>query len=172
MDSPNDCSDEGVLAYTMEDEVDDREKIHFCDISWTYGSTADVDCNTLDPFPSTRMDSFSRIVLHEMMHYSSIGPKTSLDDQIRDVNNEDNSPAYLPPRVHGLIDPEQDDQPAKTEINADSYAWMALDAWISLHCSEDTSDNQWESFFTENPPDYEPDTSDSDTSSGSDTDWC
>lgn len=102
------------------------------------------------------MDSFSRIALHEMTHYSSVGPATSLEEQIIDVKNSDGELAYDPPRVHGLVDPEQDDQLAFPEINADSYAWMSLDAWISRKCSPDSSGNDWASFFTENPPPYEP----------------
>ena len=101
------------------------------------------------------MDAFSRIALHEMTHYSSVGPQTSLAQQIKDVTNEDGQPAYDPPRVHGLVDPAQDDNPAVTEINADSYAWMSLDAWISDKCSTDDSGNNWASYFTQDPPPYE-----------------
>lgn len=101
------------------------------------------------------MDSFSRIALHEMTHYSSVGPATSLGQQIRDTANEDGELAYDPPRVHGLLDPEQDDNPATTEINADSYAWMSLDAWISQKCSNGASGNDWQSYFTQDPPPYE-----------------
>lgn len=151
-----DCTDEGTLAYTLTDNLDKREKIHFCDPSWTRGSAGDVDCASLDPFPSTKMDSFSRIALHEMTHYSSVGPKTSLAQQIIDVKNADGEPAYDPPRVHGLLDPKQDDNPAVTEINADSYAWMSLDAWISEKCSPDANGNDWASYFTQDPPPYEP----------------
>ncbi|CAF9934268.1 MAG: hypothetical protein HETSPECPRED_009165 [Heterodermia speciosa] len=150
-----DCTDEGSLAYTLTDQLDNREKIHFCDPSWTRGSAADVDCGSLDPFPSTKMDSFSRIALHEMTHYSSVGPQTSLAQQIVDTNNADGEKAYDPPRVHGLLDPEQDDNPAVTEINADSYAWMSLDAWISRKCAADPSGDNWASFFTQDPPAYE-----------------
>ncbi|KAL8919541.1 MAG: hypothetical protein Q9208_006733 [Pyrenodesmia sp. 3 TL-2023] len=152
-----DCTDEYSLAYTSTDELDSREKIHFCEPSWTRGGAGDVDCASLDPFPSTKMDSFSRIALHEMLHYSSVGPGTSLARQIVDQKNADGVGAYDPERVHGLIDPEQDDNPVLTETNADSYAWMSLDAWISRKCAEDASNNNWASYFTEDPPAYEPD---------------
>ena len=151
-----DCTDVSTLAYTLTDQLDSREKIHFCDPSWTRGSAGDVDCASLDPFPSTKMDSFSRIALHEMTHYSSVGPATSLAQPIIDVLNADDQDAYDPPRVHGLVDPAQDDNPAVTEINADSYAWMSLDAWISRKCAADSSGNNWASFFTQDPPPYEP----------------
>ena len=101
------------------------------------------------------MDAFSRIALHEMTHYSSVGPKTSLAQQIKDVKNGDDELAYDPPRVHGLLDPNQDDNPVVTEINADSYGWMSLDAWISRKCAADANDNNWASYFTQNPPAYE-----------------
>jgi hypothetical protein len=151
-----DCSDEDTLAYTDTDPLDDREKIHFCPQSWAYPSAADVDCGALDPYPSTKMDSFSRIALHEMLHYSTVGPATSLGDTIGDVKNEDGLYAYEPPRTHGLIDENQDDQPGLPEGNADSYAWMSLDSWISLTCATDRTGNNWATFFTENPPNYTP----------------
>lgn len=96
------------------------------------------------------MDSFSRLALHEMTHYSSVGPKTSLADQIINVKNADGEPAYDPERVHGLLH-QQDDQPGFPEINADSYAWMSLDAWISRKCAADMSGNNWASLFTQDP---------------------
>lgn len=101
------------------------------------------------------MDLFSRVVLHEMIHYSSVGPGTSLAAQIKDVINADDERAYDPSRLHGLVDPEQDDNPAIAEINADSYAWMSLDAWTSRNCAGYSDGNNWASFFTQNPPPYE-----------------
>ena len=70
-----------------------------------------------------------------MTHYSSVGPATSLADQIGDARNDDRRPTYDPPRTHGLL--AQDDQSALTELNADSYAWMSLDALISSKCAAD-----------------------------------
>ena len=105
------------------------------------------------------MDSFSRLALHEMTHYSTVGPASELDDQIIDANNNDGLKAYFPPRVHGLLDPAQDDQPGLPEINADSYAWVSLDGFVSDHCSpEGTSGNDWQNYFTQNPPNYTPGT--------------
>ena len=89
-----------------------------------------------------------------MTHYSSVGPETSLAEQIIDAQNGDDEPAYDPPRAHGLLNPAQDDNPAVTEINADSYAWMSLDAWISRNCAADSSANGWALFFTQDPPLY------------------
>lgn len=100
------------------------------------------------------MDAFSRIALHEMRHYSSVGPATSLAQQIGDATNADGSPAYDPPRVHGLVDVNQDDNIAVAEINADSYAWMSLDAWISRKCSPNSSGNDYAGYFTQDPPKY------------------
>jgi len=100
------------------------------------------------------MDSFSRIALHEMVHYSTMGPAHGLEEQIIDAKNADGEYAYEPERCHGLVDEDQDDQPGLAEINADSYAWLGLDAWISRKCAADP--NEWEGYFTQDPPDYEP----------------
>ncbi|EMD66494.1 hypothetical protein COCSADRAFT_353794 [Bipolaris sorokiniana ND90Pr] len=158
-DIPNASNCDGrTYAYTLVDEpVDQQEKIHFCDITWTgrLESIADIDCGALDPYPSVKMDSISRIILHEWTHYSSVGPKTSLEDKIQDRLNDDGVSAYEPDRTHGLIDPEQDDDPVGASLNADNYAWMALDAYVSRICATDPSGDNWQTFFTENPPDYE-----------------
>ncbi|MCJ1330054.1 hypothetical protein MMC10_006735 [Thelotrema lepadinum] len=150
--------DDGETAgYTVVDTLDDLEKIHFCDPAWALGSAGDVDCGSLDPYPSTKMDSFSRVALHEMTHYSTVGPASELGEQIVDVKNTDGNYAYDPPRVHGLIDPNQDNQPGLPEDNADSYAWMSLDSFVSDHCSpEGTSGNDYQFYFTQNPPNYTP----------------
>jgi hypothetical protein len=152
----NNCDNEGTLAYTVVDEDGDgKEKIHFCDIA--YDKTvhaADIDCGSLDNYPSTKMDTFSRVALHETLHYSTIGPESALSEQIVDQLNDDGEPAYDPERAHGLNDPEQDDQPGKSEVNADNYAWMSLDAFISSRCIETTDREPWDKFFTESPPNY------------------
>ncbi|KAI2625595.1 hypothetical protein GGR54DRAFT_506552 [Hypoxylon sp. NC1633] len=147
------CSEEGTHAYTDTDDLDDREKIHFCDISWDLPNAAarSGQCGDFDSFPSTKMDTFSRVALHEMTHYSSVGPPSALGLQITDVQNADKSLAYDPPRVHGLVDEQQDDNADLAEINADSYAWMALDAWVSMTCSDDST--KYNQFF-EDPPAY------------------
>ncbi|KAI0907004.1 hypothetical protein F4823DRAFT_630785 [Ustulina deusta] len=151
------AADDTTLAYTDTDSLDDREKIHFCDIAWgrPNAQTRSGQCDTFGAFPSTNMDTFSRVALHEMMHYSSVGPPSSLGEQIQDVSNADDSKAYDPPRVHGLVDPDQDDNSVVAEINADSYAWMALDSWISMICSDDQP--TYFQFFPQNPPAYEHD---------------
>ncbi|KAL8720626.1 MAG: hypothetical protein Q9181_007880 [Wetmoreana brouardii] len=146
------CSDENTLAYTDTDQLDGREKIHFCDPLWTRRMAADVDCDSLDPYPSSLMDSFSRIALHEMTHYSSVGPETSLGLQIRDPTMADGWPTDDPETAHALLD----ENPMVTETNADSYAWMSLDAWFSHRCAQDPIGNEWQSFFTQDPPPYEP----------------
>ncbi|KAF8146948.1 hypothetical protein K438DRAFT_1868330 [Mycena galopus ATCC 62051] len=150
----NSCStpESGNLGYTDTDTLDNREKIHFCDAAYALPSTAALDCTTLDPFPSEKMDSFSRVVLHEMTHYSTVGPASALEEQIVDVKNNDGEFAYGEPRVHGLIDPDQDDQPGLPEVNADSYGWFGLDAFVSRICASDPNDPS--GFFTQNPPPY------------------
>ncbi|GKU07301.1 hypothetical protein FLAG1_07520 [Fusarium langsethiae] len=152
----NSCENEGTLAYTVVDEDGDgKEKIHFCDIA--YDKTvhaADVDCGSLGKYPSTKMDTFSRVALHETLHYSTIGPVSALGERIVDALNDDDEPAYDPERAHGLNDPKQDNQPGKSEINADNYAWMSLDAFISSRCIETTNREPWHKFFTESPPRY------------------
>ncbi|OBS24203.1 hypothetical protein FPOA_04750 [Fusarium poae] len=152
----NSCNNEGTLAYTVVDQDgDEREKIHFCDIAYEKKvHAADIDCGSLDKYPSTKMDTFSRVALHETLHYSTIGPKSTLGEQIVDQLNEDDKPAYDPERAHGLNDPKQDNQPGKSEINADNYAWMSLDAIISSRCIETTDREPWHKFFTASPPKY------------------
>lgn len=109
------------------------------------------------------MDTFSRIALHEMTHMSTVGPPIIGDDeedgQIRDIvltdpETDEQFGAYGPINTHALVDEAQDDyfNPIVTEGNADSYAWMALDALVSRHCAKEVTEDRWQDFFTENPP--------------------
>lgn len=57
-------------AYTVVDQAgDENEKNYFCDR--VYGLTTsgtDIDCEPLDSYPSTKIDTFLRVVLHETFH--------------------------------------------------------------------------------------------------------
>lgn len=145
------------MAYTDIDPADDQEKIHFCDVSYNRPSIAGVDCTSLDVYASTKIDTLSRIALHEMTHYSSVGPASGLAAQIGDSINADGYYAYDPDRTHGLI--AQDKQPGLCEVNADSYAWMAADAYWSYACT--TTPTDYAAFF-QDPPPYEPESSSDD----------
>jgi len=157
MGSPT-CEDEGTLAYTTYDgdeddpDTDGLEKTHFCETAYSSKSFDEVisDCAALDAYPSEKMDTFSRVVLHEMTHYSSVGDLVD-GGEIKDVTMDDGERAYDPQRAHALIDASQGNffNPAVTEINADNYAWMALDALVSRLCA---GPDDGDDFFTENPP--------------------
>lgn len=167
------CDDEGTLAYTDFDKIDDSdddgsddgeiesdglEKIHFCDSAWSRVNFEEVvsDCKALDPYPSEKMDTFSRIALHEMTHYSTVGPPSLAEgDMIQDVQMFDGEPAYGTVRAHALIDKNQEEtayNPGASETNADNYAWMSLDALVSRHCASDVTGDNWAAFFTQDPP--------------------
>ena len=148
--NPDGCISDFTTAYTLTDELDSREKIHFCDDAWTRGSVNDVDCATLDPFPSTKIDAFSRIVIRQIISSSSVY-LTFSDSPVTDVTNADGVPADDPARAHGLVNPAQDAQGFLAVNNADSYAWMSLDAFISSKCSQGSD---WSSYFTQDPPPY------------------
>lgn len=97
------------------------------------------------------MDTFSRVVLHETLHYSTVGPPSLLNANIVDAMNEDGEKAYGPERAHALNDPNQDDQAGLAEVNADNYAYMALAGWVGYSCSPD---DNWASYFPDVPPNY------------------
>ncbi|KAI1430663.1 hypothetical protein GGR50DRAFT_180273 [Xylaria sp. CBS 124048] len=143
------------LAYTTRDRYDNFEKTHFCNIAWSRPSLdkRSKECDGLGPYPSTGIDTFSRLALREMVHYSSVGPNSTLGQSIGDVLNADCIRAYEPSRVHGLLDEDQDNNPALAEINADSYAWMAVESWLNVFCSNSTTASDV-LFFTEDPPPY------------------
>lgn len=62
--SAGNCTDKRTLEYTNKDQLDSREKTHFCDPAWTRGSAKDVDCAALDPFLCYKMNSFRFILAH------------------------------------------------------------------------------------------------------------
>ena len=62
-------------AYTGVDKEDnDREKTHICAAALEYIPLADITCDTLDSYPSVQMESAGRLMLHEFLHYSTVGP--------------------------------------------------------------------------------------------------
>ena len=154
-----DCDNEGTWAYTDTD-TDDREKIHFCDMAFDLPTSGpDIVCTNLDTFPSEKMDTFSRVALHEMLHYKAVGTGSSLGAQIIDTTNYDGEVAYGTERAHGLVDDDQDGTNekgglAKADINADNYAYMALTAWVGYNCSPEDEKEAYDTYFPDEPPHY------------------
>ena len=146
------CDDEDVLAYTdVDEEGDDLEKIHFCPIAYEMPNLESVDCGALDSYPSEKIDTFSRVVLHEITHGSNVGPESELGAQIIDVTNTiDKMKAYGFERAHALVT----ERPGQDVVNADNYALMSLDAWVSWTCTPRENRDAWASFFPDAPPDY------------------
>lgn len=115
------------FGYTVTDVLDEPEKLHLCDLSFDLPLAApDIDCETLDTYPSTKMYTFSRVILHETLHYSTVGPPSLLNANIVDAMNKDGETAYGPERAHAVNNPTQDDQTGLAEVNADKYAYMVL----------------------------------------------
>lgn len=67
------------------------------------------------------MDSFTRIMLHEFTHYSSVGPKSEVGSQIVDSLNSDGEVAYQADRAHAL----KKEKASQVTGNADNYARLA-----------------------------------------------
>lgn len=83
------------------------------------------------------MDTFSRIALHEMTHYTSVDPPNVDSEMIQDVQMTGGETASGTVNAHALVDKTQADyfNPALAENNADNYAWTALDALVSRNCT-------------------------------------
>lgn len=146
------CDEEGELGYTVNDEEGDGlDKIHFCPIAYEKPNLDSIDCGSLDSYPSEKMDTFSRVVLHEITHGRNVGPESELASRIIDKVNDDGEPAYDIRRAHALVD---EDRMLHT-INADNYAFMCLDAWVSWDCTPRENRDAWASFFPDPPPPYE-----------------
>lgn len=117
------CESGDTYGYTDTDTLDDREKIHFCDLTWDKPVSFDTStCDSQGERPTEMIDDITRIVVHEMTHYSTVGPASTLAEQIVDQTNDDGVAAYGIERAFGVLDEDQDNQPGKAETNADNYA--------------------------------------------------
>ncbi|KAF7521258.1 hypothetical protein G7054_g12503 [Neopestalotiopsis clavispora] len=118
------------------DGADGLEKFHLCDTSFNDFPTlpSDNECGETLDHPDINMDSLSRLLLHEMLHYSTVG-EDIFGSRIVDVLNEDTERAYYPQRTHGLVDANQDDDAASAVTNADSYAWHATNSYFKYACN-------------------------------------
>ncbi|KAI1337772.1 hypothetical protein F5Y15DRAFT_143634 [Xylariaceae sp. FL0016] len=120
-------------------DTDGREKFHICDATYDFPTNPpDNDCSDLGDHPDISMETLARLILHEMLHFKSVGPPI-FNSQIRDVDNEDGLAAYYPQRAHGLVDPEQDNSDGENAINAvtnaDSYGWHATNSYYKYACN-------------------------------------
>lgn len=83
-----------ILLPTNIDELDDREKRHSCDLAWDRpnGQTRSGQCDDFDAFSRTAIGTLLCVALYEMTYNSTVGPDSSLGEQITNVINADNTP--------------------------------------------------------------------------------
>lgn len=68
--------DEDEIDLGYSDNIDGVFNIHFCNQAYEYKAIEDIDYSTLDGYPSLKMESLARIMLHEFTHWDQIGPKS------------------------------------------------------------------------------------------------
>ena len=109
-----------IAGYTGEDKKGDKlEKTHFCSIAYDYPARPEaITCGKLNVYPDGSMESFARIMLHELTHYKKVGIESLIEFQIIDSKNDDGLAAYYPSRCHAL----KTEKPDLVDINADNYA--------------------------------------------------
>ncbi|KAK6214332.1 hypothetical protein LQW54_004559 [Pestalotiopsis sp. IQ-011] len=126
-------------AYWGFDTADKLEKFHICDAAYHFPDIpSDMYCGYLSDHPSIAMESLASTILHETLHFTSVGTPI-FNRRIRDKQNQDGIRAYCPQRTHGLVDPRQDNANGKSaklaNTNADSYAWHATNSYYKYACS-------------------------------------
>jgi hypothetical protein len=125
MDFLGQCGVDGkdVAGYTgLDENGDDLEKTHFCPVAFEFPTHPDGNaCNELSPYPDVNMESLSRIMVHELTHYKTVGEESEVGFGIIDAKSNDGLAAYYPSRCHAL----KTEKPDLVNINADNYAWLA-----------------------------------------------
>ncbi|KAI1264690.1 hypothetical protein F5Y18DRAFT_427827 [Xylariaceae sp. FL1019] len=112
-----------IAGYHDVDRVDKYEKLHFCDVTFEQPVLpSDIECGDLHDKPDVEMDNLARIMLHEMLHNSQVG-KFGPARQITDCRNNEQAVGILPPAHPCAL------------INADSYAWLANNAYFKFACT-------------------------------------
>ncbi|KAI0107466.1 hypothetical protein GGR51DRAFT_515576 [Nemania sp. FL0031] len=137
-DDDDDATEEGAY-WGVDDSGDGLEKFHLCNSAFDFSTLpSDNECTELSDHPDVSMESLARLILHETLHFRSVG-NPIFNSQIRDEDNDDGLRAYYPQRTHGLVDPNQDNgdgQSGETAVtNADSYAWHATNSYYKYACN-------------------------------------
>ncbi|KAI4864615.1 hypothetical protein F4820DRAFT_327929 [Hypoxylon rubiginosum] len=136
--SDPDAVEEGAY-WGIDSGGDQLEKFHLCNSAYDfYNLPSDIECTNLIDYPDIRMESLARIILHEMIHFRSVGTPI-FNSQIREEDNDDGIRAYYPQRAHGLVDAAQDNKNGETGetavTNADNYAWHATNSYYKYACN-------------------------------------
>lgn len=125
-DACEDCNAIAIGGYTAIDRSDDGdglEKTHFCKHAYTFANLVDINCSSLDDYPSGKMENLGRIMLNVFLHYSTVGSQTTEGGAIGIVENADYLPTFYPSRAHGLI--AQDNNAGECDGSAENYAWLS-----------------------------------------------
>lgn len=122
-----------AVGYTDVDPNDGgREKTHLCKKAYDPETLpSDNKCRKLHDEPDKKMDSLARVLLHRMLMYGSVASNNGGVGNITNAVNNDGLGAYYPQRAHALVR----EKPSECQVNADSYAWLAANAYYKYVCT-------------------------------------
>ena len=66
-----------LITLGYSDNIDGVFNIHFCREAYALTKLDDIAYDSLDDYPSDKMNSLARVMLHEFMHWDQVGPKSS-----------------------------------------------------------------------------------------------
>lgn len=72
-----DEGEDATITLGYSDNIDGTFNIHFCNEAYALTALDDINYDTLDAYPSNKMDSLARVMAHEFMHWDQVGPRSS-----------------------------------------------------------------------------------------------
>jgi len=110
-------------------------KFHVCPAGLALPrAAADIQCSDLGDKVSRAMESLTSTLVHEFMHIREAG------DQAPNSAGHIGDPAYGPSSCHRIRRSRHRSQSQKTFINADSYKWLAVNAYYNSVCDKEFQD--------------------------------
>lgn len=72
-----DDGEDATITSGYSDNIEGVFNIHFCNQAYAYTALDDIIYDSLDNYPSEKMNSLARIMFHEFMHWDQVGPNSS-----------------------------------------------------------------------------------------------
>jgi hypothetical protein len=108
---------------------------HVCPLGLALPTAAtDIQCSALGDKVSQDMRSLTATLVHEFMHLSAAGDSApNSAGHIQDIT-------YSPSNCHRMRNAKSRENQQKAFINADSYKWLAINAYYNSVCSKGFAD--------------------------------
>ncbi|RYP82821.1 hypothetical protein DL769_001518 [Monosporascus sp. CRB-8-3] len=119
------AADEHLGGYVDTDGGDGLGGFHLCDATLEFSVMPSVsESGDLSDVPDVNMENVARLILHEILHGSTVGSESGMG-QIVGTQNSEGIVAYCSQHTHTLVE----ENPGPVTADSDGHTWLANNSY-------------------------------------------